>query len=32
MENATENSMEPMEQVEDEEPILYNPIVFFLNR
>ena len=29
MENATENSMEPMEQVEDEEPILYNPIVFF---
>ena len=28
MENATENAMGPMDQVENEEPILYNPIVF----
>ena len=32
MENATENAMGPMEQVENEEPILTNPIVFYFLR
>ena len=30
MGNATENAMEPMDQLENEETILYNPIVFSL--